>query len=242
MPTTLLSTRKTLTIGSWNIRTMYEAGKTAQVAAEMHSYKLAVLGLSETRWLQAGQMRLATGELLLYSGHEKDSAAHTEGVALMLSREAQRALIGWEAHGPRMMTASFKTIKKNIKLNIIQCYAPTNDSSEDTKDHFYGRLQAVLDKRKVKDVNILMGDFNAKIGADNTGYEEVMGLHALGEMNENGEKFANICALNNMVIGGSIFAHKRIHKATWVSPGHTTENQIDHLCFSKKFRRSLQNI
>ncbi len=140
------------------------------------------------------------------------------------------------------MTASFKTIKKNIKLNIIQCYAPTNDSSEDTKDHFYGRLQAVLDKRKVKDVNILMGDFNAKIGADNTGYEEVMGLHALGEFNKNGEKFANICALNNMVIGGSIFAHKRIHKATWVSLDHTTENQIDHLCVSKKFRRSLQDV
>lgn len=186
-PTTLLSTRKTLTIRSWNIRTMYKAGKTTQVAAEMHSYKLAVLGLSETRWQQARQMRLATGELLLYSKHEEDSAAHT---SLMLSREADRALIGWKAHGPWMITSSFKTIKKNIKLNIIQCYAPTNNSSEDMKDHFYGRLQAVLDKRKGKDVNILMGEFNAKIGADNTGYEEVIGSHALGEINENREKFA----------------------------------------------------
>ncbi len=129
---------------------MYEAGKTAQVAAEMHSYKLAVLGLSETRWQQVGQMRLATGELLLYSGNEEDSAAHTEGVALMLSREAHRALIGWEAHGPRMMTASFKTIKKNIKLNIIQCYAPTNDSSEDMKNHFYGNFKRYWTKGRAK--------------------------------------------------------------------------------------------
>ncbi len=45
-----------------------------------------------------------------------------------------------------------------------------------------------------------------------------------------------------MVIGGSIFAQKRIHKATWVSPDHTTENQIDHLCISKKFRRSLHDV
>jgi hypothetical protein len=43
-------------------------------------------------------------------------------------------------------------------------------------------------------------------------------------MNENGEKFADHCGLNNLVIGGSIFAHKRIHKATRVSPDRITEN------------------
>ena len=37
-------------------------------------------------------------------------------------------------------------------------------------------------------------------------------------MNEKGERFADACALNNMVIGGSVFPHKRIRKATWVSP------------------------
>ena len=60
------------------------------------------------------------------------------------------------------------------------------------------------------------------------GYKEVMGQHALGEMNENGERFADLCGLNDLVTGGSIFAHKRRHKATWVSPDHVTENQIDH--------------
>ena len=69
-----------------------------------------------------------------------------------------------------------------------------------------------------------------------------MGTHGLGEMSDNGEKFLDICALNNLVIGGSIFPHKKIHKATWVSPDHTTENQIDHICISKKFRRTLQDV
>jgi len=40
-------------------------------------------------------------------------------------------------------------------------------------------------------------------------------------------------------IGGSIFQHKRIHKNTWVSPDHVTENQIDFVCCSRKFRRSV---
>jgi hypothetical protein len=38
IPTTLLSTKTTITIGAWNIKTMYEAGKTALIAAEMHNY------------------------------------------------------------------------------------------------------------------------------------------------------------------------------------------------------------
>ncbi len=87
-----------------------------------------------------------------------------------------------------------------------------------------------------------MGDFNAKVGPNNTGYEQVMGIHGLGVMNDNGERFAELCAINNLVIGGSVFPHKRIHKSTWVSPDGVTENQIDHICISKKFRRSLQDV
>ena len=99
-PTTLLNTKTTLMIGAWNVRTMYEAGKTAQVAAEMRNYNIALLGLSEIRWLKAGQFRLQTGEIVLYSGHEEEGAAHAEGVGFMLSKHAQRSLIGWEARKP----------------------------------------------------------------------------------------------------------------------------------------------
>ncbi|VDP43501.1 unnamed protein product [Schistosoma curassoni] len=68
-----------------------------------------------------------SGELLLYSGNEEESAPHTQGVALMLSKQAQNALIGWESHGQRIIKASLKTKKEVISMNIIQCYAPTND-------------------------------------------------------------------------------------------------------------------
>ena len=54
-------------------------------------------------------------------------------------------------------------------------------------------------------MTILTGDFNAKIGTDNTGYEGTMETHGLGQMNENGERFADPCALNQLVIGGSVF-------------------------------------
>lgn len=81
------------------------------------------------------------------------------------------------------------TKKEKIKLNVVKCYAPTNDSNDETKEIFYNRLQSVLDKQKNKDVVILMGDFNAKIGLIKRGFEEVMGQQGLGTVNENGGLF-----------------------------------------------------
>ncbi|VDP32507.1 unnamed protein product [Schistosoma margrebowiei] len=119
--------------------------------------------------------------MLLYSGHEEDNAPHTQGVALMLSKVARNALVGWESHGSRIIKASFKTKEEGITMNIIQCYAPTNDSNDDIKDQFYERLQSIIEKCPRKDLTILVEDLNAKVGIDNTGYEDIMGRHGLTE-------------------------------------------------------------
>lgn len=59
-----------------------------------------------------------------------------------------------------------------------------------------------------------MGDRNAQVGMGNTRYDDIIGRNGLGERNENGERFANLCVFNKLVIGGTIFPHKRIQKAT----------------------------
>ena len=234
------SASTSLRIGSWNVRTLYEAGKCKQALSETHRNKLDILGISESHWTQFGQKRFQTGEEILFSG--KDQGPHREGVALILSKTAKKTLRGWEAQGSRIIMASFSTTNKRINMNIIRIYAPTNDDDEEEKDNFYNRLQTVIGGLPNKDLNIIMGDANAKVGEDNTGYEETMGKHRVGQMNENGERFANICSFNRLVIGGTIFPHKKIHKATWVSPDQRTENQIDHCCISRKFRRSLEDV
>ncbi|VDP53897.1 unnamed protein product [Schistosoma curassoni] len=160
----LLTTRATIYLGTWNTRTMRESGRIFQIAAQMRRYNLEVLGISETHWTQVGQQRLASAELLLYSGYDEENAPHTQGVALMLSKQARNALIGWESHGPRIIKASFKTKKEGISMNVIQCYAPTNGYNEDTKNQFYYRLQSIVENCPTKDLTILMGDLNAKVG------------------------------------------------------------------------------
>ena len=122
----ITSTRNTITFGTWSVRTMFEAGKTAQVPAEIRNYNLTVLRISGTRWTGSGPQRLATEELLLHSDHE-DNAPHTQGVTLMLSKATQREFTGLEAHRPRILKATFQIKKRMINVGVI----PTNDSNED---------------------------------------------------------------------------------------------------------------
>ena len=63
---------------------------------------------------------------------------------------------------------SFRTRKKKIKINVIPCYAPTNDNEEETKDQFYNRLHNMLEKRPEKEPKLLLGVFSAKTGLYNT--------------------------------------------------------------------------
>ena len=90
----ILQTRSPTKIGTWNVRTMFEAGRSANISEEMRSYGLDILGLCETRWTGSGETRLNSGETLLYSGHREKTAAHTQGVGIRLSKQAMKALIG----------------------------------------------------------------------------------------------------------------------------------------------------
>ena len=100
MPPPLLTPKVTILFGTWNVRTMYEAAKSAQIAAEMTTYNLSILGLCETRWLKSRCIQLLTGQTVLYSGHDSANASHTEGVGFMLTPQAAKSLIGWNPYHP----------------------------------------------------------------------------------------------------------------------------------------------
>ena len=159
-----------------------------------------------------------------------------------MSKGARDSLIDWEGHGDRIIRATFRSTRQWLNMDVIMVYAPTNEADEETKELFYNRLTVVIDRRPRRNMIVVMGDLNAKIGSDNEGYEAVMGKEGLGEMNDNGERFADFCDIQDLVIGGSVFPHKRIHKATWKHPNGTVENQIDHITYSRKFRRCFSDV
>jgi len=74
--------------------------------------------------------------------------------------------------------AHFKTNIRNIVM--IQCYAPTEVAEDAKKQEFYVQLSDMLKKQKKKDIIVVVGDLNAKVGQDNEGLKHVMGRHGLG--------------------------------------------------------------
>ena len=132
----LLTPKATLRLGCWNVRTLYQIGKTANVTREFRKYNMDLLGLSEVRWTGFGELRTATGESILYSGAEEE---HHRGVGLILNREVRRTLLKWNPVNERIMSARFNS--RFAKLTIIQVYAPTNDAEDESKEEFYEQLQ-----------------------------------------------------------------------------------------------------
>ena len=102
------------------------------------------------------------------------------------------------------------------------------------KDEFYQKIQAAINKTPKRDMKILMGDTNVKVGADNTNSEHIMGGHGIRVQNENKELFVEFWIFNGLVIGGTLFPHKTIHKTTCTSSDGRTENQINPITFSPK--------
>ncbi|XP_060069976.1 craniofacial development protein 2-like [Ylistrum balloti] len=230
----LASPKITFTIGHWNVRTMYRGRATAQIAREMEGYHLDVLGISECRWTGAGRMKLATGQTLVYSGEEE---LHEEGVAVLISQKAVTSLMEWTPINKRIITVRFYS--RSRRIISIQVYSPHNVKEDPEKEQFYQELQEIVDGCSKNDTIIIMGDLNAKVRSDNTGYERAMGVHGLGTQNDNGERLREFCQLNGLVITGTLFPHKDIHKATWMSAIGQVKNQIDHLLISRQWRSSI---
>ena len=89
---------------------------------------------------------------------------------------------------------------------FIVAYAPNNEA-EVGRNEDYGELKNILGKPGEREIDILIGGFNAKVGNVNSGFYAIMGQHGIGTRNENGQMFADFCA-NNLVIGGSLFEYK----------------------------------
>jgi len=151
-------------------------------------------------------------------------------MGLLLTKTAHQSLLEWESISDRLLRARFHS--RFQEVTIIQCYAPTNQADDDMKETFYAQLQSALDKVPKRDITLMMGDMNAKVGRDNSGRELIMEKHGLGDIDENGELFTDFCGLNDLVIDGTTFAHKDINKVTRTSPNKSVRNQIDHIAIS----------
>jgi hypothetical protein len=159
---------------------------------------------------------------------------------LFCTEKAAASLISWEPINERLLVARFGSKVGNISM--VMCYAPTEAATTENKDEFYARLNELMEGIPSHDVKMVMGDLNAKVGAADDLDDGSVGRHGLGVRNDNGTRFVEFCETEGLVVGGTLFPHRDVHKATWRSPNMIHTNQIDHITVSKRHRFYLKDV
>ncbi|KAK2712445.1 hypothetical protein QYM36_011212, partial [Artemia franciscana] len=214
-PDPVLTAKQNLNTGFWNVRTMNQISKTEKVVKEMRQYLIDIFVLSEIRWSGNGLEKFGDGYAMAFSGHP---SVHRTGVGLLMSPLAHKAMTNWNPVNECIMTVCFVSNNTKMITNhtaIIACYAPTNETTEEEKDAFYNMLNSATKDVPRHDILCLVGDLNAKVDADRQYCPEVLDPRGMGEINENGTLLINYALSNDLIIGGSMFDHKTIHKYTW---------------------------
>ena len=86
----LKTTNRLLRIGTWNVKTLYQAGKVNSALKEMDNMNLDLLEISECKWTDNGT-RVKDDHIMIYSGGKKDK----NGAAIIMRKEITRSLIGY---------------------------------------------------------------------------------------------------------------------------------------------------
>ena len=126
---------------------------------------------------------------------------------------------------------------KPFNITVIQVYALTSNAEEAEVEQFYEDLQNVLELTPKKDVLYIIGDWNAKVGSQET--LGVTGKFGLGVQNEAGQRLIEFCQENTLIIANTLFQQHKRRLHTWTSPDGQHRNQIDYILCSQRWRSSI---
>ena len=113
-----------------------------------------------------------------------------------------------------MISACFQG--KPFNIRVIQVYDPTSNAEEAEVEWFYEYLQDLLELTPKKDVFFILGDWNAKVGSQET--PGVTGKFRLGVQNEAGQRLIDFCQENALVIANTLIQQHKRRLYIWTSP------------------------
>ena len=105
------------------------------------------------------------------------------GVALLVNKRVRNVVLGCTLKNDKMISVCFQG--KPFNITVIQVYALTSNAEKAEVEWFYGDLQDLLELTPKKDVLFIIGDWNAKVGSQET--PGVTGKFGLGMPNEAGQ-------------------------------------------------------
>lgn len=228
-----------LKIGTWNAKSLYAAGKTHNIINEMKRMNINILGVSEVRWPSSGQVNIGD-HTMYYAGNAEPH--HYNGVAIIVDKESNKSVKNFIPLSDRAALLQIKAYPRDI--NIIQVYAPTMEKPDTEIQQFYSDIKQLIKATKKNEVNIVMGDFNAKIGKGKV--EDIVGNYGLGVRNDRGDLLLQFCQEENLMIANTWFQLPDRRLYTWKAPGdynnNVIRNQIDYILLDKRYRNGIKGV
>ena len=137
-------------------------GKLEVVKQEMARVNINILQISELKWTGMGEFN-SDDHYIYYCGQE---SLRRNGIAIIVNTRVQNAVLGCNLKNDRMISVHFQS--KPFNITVIQVYAPTSNAEEAEVEWFYEDLQDLLELTPQKDVLFIIGDWNARVGSQET--------------------------------------------------------------------------
>ena len=128
---------------------------------------------------------------------------------------------------------------KPFNITVIQAYAQTSNTEEAEVEQFYEDLQDLVELTPQKDVLFIIGDWNAKVGSQET--PGGTGKLGLGVQNEAGQRLIDFCQENTLVIANTLFQQHKRRLYTWTSPDGQHRNKVDYILCSQRWKSCIQS-
>ena len=174
-----------------------------------------ILGISELKWTEMGEFN-SNDHYIYYCRQE---SLIRNGVAIMVNKRVRNAVLGCNLKKDRMISLHFQG--KPLNSTVIQVYAPTSNTEEAEVEWFCEDLQDLLELTPKKDVLFITGDWNAKVGSQET--PGVTGKFSVGVQNETGQRLIEFCQEN---IVNTLFQQHKRRLYTWTSPDGQHRNRL----------------
>ena len=193
-----------------------------------------ILGISELKWTSMGEFN-SDDHYIYYCGQK---SLRRNGVAIIVNKRAQNAVLGHSLKNDRMISVCFQG--KPFIITVIQVYAPTSNAEEAEVEQFYEDLKDLLEVTPKKDVLFIIGDWNAKVGSQEI--PGVTGKFGLGAQKEPRQRLTEFCQENALVIANALFQHHKRQLYTRTSPDGQYRHQVDYILCSQTWRSSMQSV
>ena len=185
-------------------------GKLEVVKQEMTRVNINILGIGKLKWTGMGEFN-SDDHYIYYCGQE---SLRRSREALIVNKKVRNAVLGCNLKNDRMISVHLQG--KPFNITEIQVYALTTNAEEAEVEWFYEDLQDILGLTPKKDVLFIIGDWNAKVGSQET--PGVTSKFGLGVRNEAGQRLIEFCQENTLVIANTLFQQHTRRLYTWTSP------------------------